>query len=84
MYSPPTTKGDGVLAYPDSAGGVQWGGVAFDPDSQTAIVNVSHVVQYIKLYPRSEYEKQAERLGQREGLLPADRRALRHVARRTP
>nr|WP_226942072.1 PQQ-binding-like beta-propeller repeat protein [Pseudomonas lundensis] len=44
MYSPPSTKGNGVLAYPDSAGGVQWGGVAFDPVNQVAIVNTSHIV----------------------------------------
>ncbi len=57
MYTPPTRKGEGVYSYPDSAGGVQWGGVAFDPGSQTAIVNFSHVTQYIKLYPREEYER---------------------------
>ncbi len=57
MYSPPTHNGQGVLTYPDSAGGVQWGGVAFDPRSETAVVNVSHVVQYIKLYPRDEYDR---------------------------
>ncbi|WP_417809875.1 hypothetical protein [Thioclava sp.] len=52
MYSPPTTKGNGVLAYPDSAGGVQWGGVAFDPERQIAVMNTSHIVQYIKLFAR--------------------------------
>ena len=57
MYTPPTTKGEGVLTYPDSAGGVQWGGIAFDPESQTAIVNTSHIVQYIKLYKREDYDR---------------------------
>nr|WP_248306147.1 pyrroloquinoline quinone-dependent dehydrogenase [Devosia oryzisoli] len=72
MYSPPTTKGEGVLAYPDSAGGVQWGGVAYDPVSQTAIVNVSHVVQYIKLYPRDEYEQVASGSGNEQGFAPQE------------
>jgi len=57
MYTPPTTDGEGVYTFPDSAGGVQWGGVAFDPDSQTAVVNFSHVVQHIELIPRDEYKK---------------------------
>jgi quinoprotein glucose dehydrogenase len=70
MYSPPTTRGDGVLAYPDSAGGVQWGGVAFDPESQTAVVNTSHITQYIKLYPRAEYEAIAGESGNEEGFYP--------------
>ena len=70
MYSPPTTKGSGVLAYPDSSGGVQWGGVAFDPESQTAIVNTSHIVQEIKLYPRDEYEKLAGGSGNESGFYP--------------
>ena len=70
MYTPPTTKGEGVLAYPDSAGGVQWGGVAFDPESQTAVLNTSHVVQYIKLFTREDYEQQAGGSGNESGFYP--------------
>lgn len=58
MYTPPTTRGEGVFAYPDSAGGVQWGGVAFDPVSQTAVVNTSHIVQYIQLLARDKYKNE--------------------------
>ncbi|NPV19360.1 pyrroloquinoline quinone-dependent dehydrogenase [Bradyrhizobium aeschynomenes] len=72
MYSPPTHKDSGVLAYPDSAGGVQWGGVAFDPRGETAIVNFSHVVQSIKLYPRKEYEKLAGGSGNEQGFYPQE------------
>ncbi|MBE3639802.1 pyrroloquinoline quinone-dependent dehydrogenase [Mangrovicoccus algicola] len=57
MYTPPTTKGNGVLTFPDSSGGVQWGGVAYDPESQTAIVNFSHILQYIQLFDRETYEE---------------------------
>ncbi|MCK2046130.1 pyrroloquinoline quinone-dependent dehydrogenase [Chromohalobacter moromii] len=70
MYTPPTTKGEGALAYPDSAGGVQWGGVAFDPVSQTAIVNTSHIVQTIKLYDREAYEKADSGSGNESGFSP--------------
>lgn len=72
MYSPPTTEREGVLAFPASAGGVQWGGVAFDPQSQTAIVNTSHITQYIKLWPRDEYEGQEGESGNEEGLYPQE------------
>ncbi|SFM77410.1 quinoprotein glucose dehydrogenase [Thioclava dalianensis] len=72
MYSPPTTKGEGVLAYPDSAGGVQWGGVAFDPETQIAVVNTSHIVQYIKLYAREDYNKQKGGSGNENGFYPQE------------
>ncbi|WP_438765492.1 pyrroloquinoline quinone-dependent dehydrogenase [Kushneria sp. TE3] len=72
MYTPPTTRGEGTLAYPDSAGGVQWGGVAFDPESQTAIVNTSHIVQTVKLYSREDYEKADSGSGNESGFSPQE------------
>ncbi|WP_203594988.1 MULTISPECIES: pyrroloquinoline quinone-dependent dehydrogenase [unclassified Salipiger] len=56
MYTAPTTEGEGAGAYPNSAGVVQWGGVGYDPEHQIAVVNLSHVVQYIKLWSREDYE----------------------------
>ncbi|WP_368649533.1 pyrroloquinoline quinone-dependent dehydrogenase [Castellaniella ginsengisoli] len=70
MYTPPTTRGEGALAYPDSAGGVQWGGVAFDPAGQTAVVNVSHIVQYIKLFERQAYDEADSGAGNESGFAP--------------
>ncbi len=67
MYTPPTTRGDGALAYPDSAGGVQWGGVAFDPESQIAVVNTSHITQSVQLYDREAYDRIAEAGGTETG-----------------
>ncbi|MDY8108946.1 pyrroloquinoline quinone-dependent dehydrogenase [Fulvimarina sp. 2208YS6-2-32] len=72
MYSPPTTKGNGVAAFPDSAGGVQWGGVAFDPESQTAIVNTSHILQYIQLFDRQTYDRIAGGSGNESGFFPQE------------
>jgi len=72
MYTPPTTKGEGVLTYPDSAGGVQWGGVAYDPQKQIAIVNTSHIVQYVKLYSREDYEKADNGSGNESGFAPQE------------
>lgn len=72
MYTPPTTKGEGTLTYPDSAGGVQWGGVAFDPQKQIAIVNTSHIVQYVKLYSREEYDNADKESGNESGFAPQE------------
>ena len=72
MYTPPTTKGEGALTYPDSSGGVQWGGVAFDPESQTAVVNTSHIVQYVKLYKREDYDKANTGSGNESGFAPQE------------
>lgn len=72
MYTPPTTKGEGTLTYPDSAGGVQWGGVAFDPQKQIAIVNTSHIVQYVKLYSREDYDNADKDSGNENGFAPQE------------
>ncbi|SAH37512.1 pyrroloquinoline quinone-dependent dehydrogenase [Enterobacter hormaechei] len=72
MYTPPTTKGEGTLTYPDSAGGVQWGGVAFDPQKQIAIVNTSHIVQYVKLYSREDYDNAGKDSGNESGFAPQE------------
>jgi len=67
LYTPPTTEGAGTMGYPITAGGVQWGGVAFDPESQTAIVNTSHIVQTLKLYDREAYESANRASGNESG-----------------
>lgn len=72
MYTPPTTKGEGTLTYPDSAGGVQWGGVAFDPQKKIAIVNTSHIVQYVKLYSREDYDNADKDSGNESGFAPQE------------
>ena len=72
MYTPSTTKGEGTLTYPDSAGGVQWGGVAFDPQKQIAIVNTSHIVQYVKLYSREDYDNADKDSGNESGFAPQE------------
>lgn len=72
MYTPPTTKGEVTLTYPDSAGGVQWGGVAFDPQKQIAIVNTSHIVQYVKLYSREDYDNADKDSGNESGFAPQE------------
>ena len=54
-FTPPSLKG--TLAFPATAGGVEWGGGALDPTTNTYIVNSSSVAQIYKLLTRADYDK---------------------------
>jgi len=64
-YTPPSLKG--TLAFPATAGGVEWGGGAVDPTTNTYIVNSSQVAQIYKLLTRADYDKvnAGESIGQK-------------------
>jgi len=55
VYTPPSLKG--TLVYPPSTGGVEWGGGALDPRSNTFVVNSSSVAFIYKLIPRQDYKQ---------------------------
>lgn len=52
-FTPPSEQGS--LTFPATAGGVEWGGGAVDPNKKIFVVNSSIAVQIYKLIPRSEY-----------------------------
>jgi quinoprotein glucose dehydrogenase len=52
LYTPPSTQG--TLLFPFTGGGVNWGGVAFDPLHQILYANVSRAVHLVKLIPREQ------------------------------
>jgi len=54
-YTPPSLKG--TLAFPATAGGVEWGGGALDPTTNTYVVNSSDVAQIYKLVKRDDYNQ---------------------------
>lgn len=54
-YTPASLQG--TLAYPATAGGMQWGGGTVDPETGIYYVNSSHVVQIYQLIERAEYDK---------------------------
>jgi quinoprotein glucose dehydrogenase len=54
-YTPPSVQGS--LAWPSTAGGVEWGGGAVDPRTGVYVVNSSAVAQIYRLIPREEYQK---------------------------
>jgi quinoprotein glucose dehydrogenase len=55
-YTPPTLQGRGSLIYPATAGGVEWGAGAVDPNSDTYVVNSSNTVQIYQLLSRQNYD----------------------------
>jgi quinoprotein glucose dehydrogenase len=63
-FTPPSLNGS--IAFPGKVGGVEWGGGAVDPVSQTYVVNSNNVVQVYKLIPRKKYDA-ARKAGRRLG-----------------
>ena len=52
-FTPPSLEG--TLAVPSNIGGAHWGGVAFDPVRQLAIVPVNTIAAVAQLIPREQY-----------------------------
>ena len=54
LYTPPSTKG--TLIFPMTGGGVNWGGVAFDPVNQIVYANTSRAVHIVTLIPAAQVD----------------------------
>jgi len=54
-FTPPSL-GAGSLTYPATPGGVEWGGGALDPATNTFVVNSSRVVEIYQLLARQDYD----------------------------
>ena len=54
IYTPITTQGTAL--YPQTGGGVNWGGGAYDPTRNLLITNVMKVPYFLKLVPVSELD----------------------------
>jgi quinoprotein glucose dehydrogenase len=55
LYTPPSEKG--TLMFPFTGGGMNWGGVAFDPVKQIVYANTSRMMHRITLFPAADFEK---------------------------
>jgi len=53
-FTPPTLEGS--VQFPNTAGGMNWGGVAIDPRSGLLLTNQTHVAMQVKLVPRAEFD----------------------------
>jgi len=58
IFTPPSVQGS--IELPGYAGGVEWGGLAFDPVHQVAVVNTNDIAMLVALVPRNQYETQAD------------------------
>jgi quinoprotein glucose dehydrogenase len=57
-YTPPSVQGS--LAYPSTAGGIEWGGGAVDPHADVYVVNSSAVGQIYRLVPRDKFDAESK------------------------
>jgi quinoprotein glucose dehydrogenase len=64
LYTPPSEKG--TLMFPFTGGGMNWGGVAFDPVKQVVYANTSRLMHRITMFPAAEFEKLDEKFPDRE------------------
>jgi quinoprotein glucose dehydrogenase len=53
IFTPPSVEG--TIVFPGSAGGANWGSVAFDPGREVVIVNTSRFAHVVTLIPRDRY-----------------------------
>ena len=59
IFTPPSLHGS--LAYPGPMGGINWGGMAYDPKSNLLFVNSSNLAYSIYLFPTKDFKPIKER-----------------------
>ncbi|MBW2315602.1 MAG: pyrroloquinoline quinone-dependent dehydrogenase [Deltaproteobacteria bacterium] len=59
IYTPPSLEGN--LLSPGVAGGINWGGLAFDPERQVAVMNSNRIANSQQLIPRAEAPSRKDR-----------------------
>jgi quinoprotein glucose dehydrogenase len=58
-FTPPSLQG--TVAVPSNVGGAHWGGLAFDPSRQLAVVPVNHLAAFIQLIRLDEFDTSGAR-----------------------
>lgn len=58
IYTPPGLTGS--LVSPSIAGGMNWGGIAFDKTTQLVVANTSHLAMRVTLIPRDNFLQMAK------------------------
>lgn len=64
LYTPPSEQG--TILFPFTGGGINWGGVAFDPERQILIANTSRIAHLITLFKTEEFERLDKEFPNRE------------------
>lgn len=52
IYTPPSIEG--TIMFPSYAGGINWGGLAFNPETQTVVVNTNSIAAVVALIERKD------------------------------
>ncbi|MGI9627135.1 MAG: PQQ-binding-like beta-propeller repeat protein, partial [Longimicrobiales bacterium] len=47
---------DGIIMWPGFAGGLNWGGIGWDPDRQIMVTTVKRLAMFLQLHERADYE----------------------------
>ncbi|MGI9284839.1 MAG: PQQ-binding-like beta-propeller repeat protein, partial [Pseudomonadales bacterium] len=55
IFTPPSIEG--TIQFPGFAGGINWGGLAFDPERQLAVTFAINLAMEVALIPRGEFKK---------------------------
>jgi quinoprotein glucose dehydrogenase len=54
VFTPPSLEG--TMVFPSNVGGVNWGGVSYDPERRLLIAPTNRVALFVRLIPRREYD----------------------------
>lgn len=54
IFTPPSLTG--IMMWPGFAGGLNWGGIGWDPERQTMVTTVKRLAMFLQLHPRGEFE----------------------------
>jgi len=55
IYTPPSTEG--TIIVPSTAGGINWGGVAVDPESRVLVTKVLRMAHFVQLTPLDQLDE---------------------------
>jgi quinoprotein glucose dehydrogenase len=58
MFTPPTDDPGGMLLFPGTIGGMNWGGIAIDRERGVVVTNHSRLPNRVVLHPREQVEDQ--------------------------
>jgi quinoprotein glucose dehydrogenase len=64
LYTPPSEQG--TILFPFTGGGINWGGVAFDPERQILFANTSRIAHLVTLFDAKEFERLDKEFPNRE------------------
>ncbi|NEW86949.1 pyrroloquinoline quinone-dependent dehydrogenase [Rhodopseudomonas sp. WA056] len=54
IFTPPTVEAKGIVLLPGTVGGMNWGGLGFDPGRRLVIANYSRLPNTVDMTPRAE------------------------------